>query len=104
MTAGIQAAVAAGGGVERQAVCWPRTKVTHEDIWHVLVLSQQGQVQQDLNGLCVSCHDNKLRDTAVQGLGSLVGSLLQLLVVAGLLHDVHDNIGQLGISLRQQQQ
>lgn len=34
-----------------------------------LVLGQQGQVQQNLDGLSVSSHDDELSDTAVQGLG-----------------------------------
>lgn len=42
----------------------------HEHVRHVLVLAQQGEVQQNLEGLSVSSHDNQLADTTVQGLGS----------------------------------
>jgi hypothetical protein len=41
----------------------------HKDVRDVLVLTQQWQVQQDLQGLCVCCHDDELADAAVQRLG-----------------------------------
>ena len=38
--------------------------------------------------------DDNLRDTSVEGLGGLVGTLLELAVVAGLLHKVEDLLGE----------
>ena len=69
----------------------------HEHIWHVLVLTQQRQVQQDLDGLGVSGHDDELGDTSVQGLGGLISTLLQLSQVLGLLDHVKDLLGQAGV-------
>lgn len=42
----------------------------------------------------VGGEDDDLRDTSVEGLGGLVGTLLQLAVVAGLLHKVEDLLGE----------
>jgi hypothetical protein len=42
----------------------------------------------------VGGEDDDLRDTTVEGLGGLVGTLLQLTVVAGLLDDVEDLLGE----------
>lgn len=66
----------------------------NKDVWNVLVLAQQGQVQQDLNRLSVGSHDDELRDTSVQGLGGLVSTLLQLSQTLGLLDNVEDLLGQ----------
>ena len=51
-------------------------------------------MQQDGEGRGIGCQDNDLRRAAVEGLGSLVGTLLQLLVVRGLLHDVEDLLAE----------
>eukprot|EP00959_Pyramimonas_sp_CCMP1952_P000106 1907-Pyramimonas_sp.AAC.1 len=69
----------------------------HEHVGDVLVLSQQRQMQQDFKGLSVRGHDNELGNATVQGLGSLVSALLQLLVVGGLLDDIQDGVRQLGV-------
>ena len=50
-----------------------------------LVLGQEGEVEQNLDGLGVCRHHHHLADAAVQGLGGLVRALLELLVVAGLV-------------------
>lgn len=42
----------------------------------------------------VSGEDDDLGDTAVEGLGRLVGALLQLTVMAGLLDNVEDLLGE----------
>lgn len=42
----------------------------------------------------VGGEDDDLGDTAVERLGRLVGALLQLAVVAGLLDDVEDLLGE----------
>lgn len=73
----------------------------NEDVRDVLVLAKKGQVENDLDGLDVSGHDDELADTTVQGLGSLVGTLLELLVVRSLLDEIEDLVGEGGISQRE---
>ena len=68
-----------------------------KDIGDVLVLAEERQVEQNLNGLGVGGHDDELGNTTVEGLGSLVGSLLELLVVGGLLDQIHDRVGESSI-------
>mmetsp|Transcript_21719 Transcript_21719/g.53544 ORF Transcript_21719/g.53544 Transcript_21719/m.53544 type:complete len:240 (+) Transcript_21719:200-919(+) len=68
----------------------------HEHVGHVLVLAQEGKVQQDLERFRVGGHHDELGDAAVQRLGRLVGALLELLVVARLLHQLEDGDGQVG--------
>lgn len=68
-------------------VYWP-SSLSGVQVRAHLVLSQQWQVQQDLDGLSVSRHDDELADAAVKRLGRLVGTLLKLLVVGSLLDDV----------------
>lgn len=41
----------------------------HKHVRHVLVLAQQRKVEQDLQRLRISCHDDELGDAAVQSLG-----------------------------------
>ena len=65
-------------------------------------------MQENLDGLGVSGHDDELRDTTVEGLGGLVGSLLELSQVGGLLDNVQNLLGEgsvgegegLGVGLR----
>lgn len=66
----------------------------NEDVWHVLVFAQQWQMQQDLQRLCVSCHDDELRQSTVESFGGLVGTASQLLVVHSLLDQRHDLGGE----------
>ena len=50
-----------------------------ERLWSAdLVLAEQGQVEQNGQRLSVGSQDDELGDTAVQRLGGLVGTLLQL--------------------------
>lgn len=42
----------------------------------------------------VGGEDEDLRDTTVEGLGGLVGSLLQLAVVRSLLDQIQDGLGK----------
>lgn len=49
----------------------------------------------------LTSHDNELRDTSVEGLSSLVSSLLELLVVRCLLDKVQNGVGQTGVSERE---
>lgn len=60
----------------------------------VLVLAEKRQVEKDGQRRGVGGQDDDLRDTSVEGLGGLVGALLQLAVVAGLLHKVEDLLGE----------
>lgn len=60
----------------------------------VLVLAEKRQVEEDGQRGGVGGEDDDLRDTSVEGLGGLVGTLLQLAVVAGLLHEVEDLLGE----------
>ena len=46
----------------------------------------------------ISCEDDDLRDTSVESLCSLVGSLLQLSSMACLLYNVQQLLGQSRIS------
>lgn len=46
----------------------------------------------------VGGENDNLGDTTVEGLGCLVGTLLQLAVVRGLLDQVEDVLGQGGVS------
>lgn len=67
----------------------------------ILVLAEQRQVQQDFNRLRVCGHDDELADAAVERLGGLVGTLLELLVVRSLLRQIEDLLRQLRIRQRE---
>jgi len=54
------------------------------------VLAEERQVEQDLDGLGVGSEDDKFCNAAIERLGRLVRTLLQLLVVACLLHEIQD--------------
>lgn len=73
----------------------------NEDVRNVLVLTEKGQVEHNLNGLGVSSHDNELRDTTVEGLSGLIGTLLGLAKVGSLLDNVEDLLGGGGVSQRE---
>ena len=45
-------------------------------------------MKKNLQGLGVGGHDDKIGDTTVQGLGGLVGTLLELLIVAAHLDGI----------------
>lgn len=60
----------------------------NEHVGNILILAQQRDVEQNLQGLAVGGQNDKLCLSSVQSLGSLVGSLPELLVVAGLLNQV----------------
>lgn len=64
------------------------------DVWDVLVLAEEGKVEEDGERGGVGGEDDDLGDTTVEGLGRLVGTFLQLTVVAGLLDDVEDLLGE----------
>ena len=45
-----------------------------KDIGDVLVLTEEGKVEDDLNRLDIGGHDNEFADTSVKGLGGFVGT------------------------------
>ena len=65
-----------------------------EHVGDVLVLTEERDVEQDLQRLRVSRHHHKLRLSSVQSLGGLIGSLPQLLVVGSLLDKIQYLGGQ----------
>ena len=69
------------------------------DVGDVLVLAEEGEVEQDGEGAGVSGEDDDLADTAVEGLGGLVGALLELAVVGSLLDKIKNLLGESLISL-----
>lgn len=56
----------------------------------VLVLSQERDVEQNSQRSGVGSKNDNLSGTTVQGLGGLVGTLLELAVVAGRLDQVQN--------------
>lgn len=77
----------------------PKGSLTRDKhIRDILILAKEGQVQDDLQGLGIRCHHDKLADPTVKGFGGLVGALAELLVVAGLLDQVQDGVRQGGVS------
>lgn len=71
----------------------------HIDVGNVLVLAEKGEMEQDGKRGGVGGKDNQLGDTAVEGLGGFVGTLLQLTVVSRLLNEIEDLLGKSLIGL-----
>jgi len=69
----------------------------YEDVGDVLVLTEKWEVEENLEGLGVGGEDDELGGPTVEGLGGFVGSLLELPVVGGLLHEVEDLLGERGV-------
>jgi hypothetical protein len=70
----------------------------NKNVRNVLIFAQQRQMEENLDRLGVGGQDNQFRDTTIEGLGGLVGSLFGLLVVGSLLDQIQDGHGQIGIS------
>jgi hypothetical protein len=66
----------------------------HVNVRNVLVLAKQRQVEEDGERGGVGSENDQLADSAIQGLGCLVGTLLELAVVGGLLDEVKDLLGE----------
>jgi len=66
----------------------------NEDIWDILVLAQQRQVQQNLQRFRVCREDDELRNAAIQRLRGLIRTLFELFVVRSLLDEVKDLVGE----------
>jgi len=58
-------------------------------------------MEQNLDGLRITGQHHNIGQSAIEGLGGLVGSLAQLIVVQCLLQQVHDLGGKLGIGQRE---
>ena len=69
----------------------------NEDVRDVLVLAEEGQMEENFDRFGIGGHDDHLTDTTVQCLGRLVGTLLGLLVVRSLLDEVEQGYGELGV-------
>mmetsp|Transcript_21667 Transcript_21667/g.39581 ORF Transcript_21667/g.39581 Transcript_21667/m.39581 type:complete len:210 (+) Transcript_21667:171-800(+) len=69
----------------------------HKHVRDVLVFAEQREVQQNLDRVGVTSEDDQIGNTAVEGLGRLVGALLDELHAARLLHNVEDGLGQAGL-------
>ena len=69
----------------------------NEDVRDVLVLAEEGQMEENFDRFGIGGHDDHLTDTTVQCLGGLVGTLLGLLVVRSLLDEVEQGYGELGV-------
>jgi len=54
-------------------------------------------MEENLERLGVSGEDDELSSTTIEGLGGFVGSLLELPVVGGLLHEVEDLLRERGV-------
>lgn len=66
----------------------------------VLVFAEKRDVEQDGERGGVGGQDDNLGDTTVEGLGCLVGALLQLAVVRGLLDEVEDALREGGVTAK----
>lgn len=57
-------------------------------------------MQQDFDWLGIGGHDDELGDAAVECFGGFVGTLTELLVMAGLLDQIEDGVCQGGVGKR----
>lgn len=60
----------------------------------VLVFAEKGKVKKNSQWGSIGGEDNNFTDTTVEGLGGLVGSLLQLTVMLSLLNEIEDLLGE----------
>lgn len=67
------------------------------DVCDVLVLAEKRDVEENGKRSGVGGEDDDFGDTTVEGLGGLVGALLQLTVVGGLLDQIEDVLGEGGV-------
>jgi len=71
-----------------------------KDVRDVLVLAEQREMQDDLERFCIRRHHDELGDASIQRLRRLVGTFLQLLVIAALLDQLKDVLGELRVGQR----
>ena len=60
----------------------------HINVGDLLVFAEEGKVENDLKRLDVSTEDNEISNTSVEDHGSLIGTVLHLLVESGLVSQV----------------
>lgn len=58
-------------------------------------------MENNLNRRSIGSHDDELRDTSVEGLGSFVSSLLELAKMGSLLDNVQDLLSEISVSQRE---
>jgi hypothetical protein len=73
----------------------------NEDIRNVLILADEGKMEKDSERISITSKNNQLGDTTVEGLGTLVSTLLDLLVVVSLLDKLKNGGGESRISKRE---
>mmetsp|Transcript_32272 Transcript_32272/g.50042 ORF Transcript_32272/g.50042 Transcript_32272/m.50042 type:complete len:195 (+) Transcript_32272:80-664(+) len=80
----------------------PKGNLTrNKDVRNILIFTQEWQVKKNFDGLGIGSHDDELGDSSIQGLGGFVSTLLGLLVVGGLLDQVQEGDGQVGVCERE---
>jgi len=85
--------------ISQHMMCTSRSNIENlprnKHVRHILILTKQRQMQQDFNRLGISSHNDDFGNTTVECLSGFVSSLLGLLVVGGLLHEVEKCNGQI---------
>lgn len=69
-------------------------------IWHVLVFTEERQVEEDCQRCGVCRQDDDFTNAAVESLRCFVGAFLELAVVGRLLHKVKNLLREGGVSDR----
>ena len=69
------------------------------NIWDVLILTEEWQVEDDLEWLGVSSEHNKIGASSVQSLSGFVSTLLKELEVFGLIQKIKDLLLHVVVSL-----
>ena len=64
-----------------------------EDVGNILILAQQGKVEDNLERFSISGENDEISGTSVQSLGGFIGSLAKLLIVRRLLDQIEDGGG-----------
>jgi hypothetical protein len=71
----------------------------HVNVGHVLVLAEEGKVEDDLKRFSVCSQHNQISNSSVQAFCGLISSLLQLLVENCLVAEIQDLLAHLVVSL-----
>lgn len=78
----------------REHSCLHREEEDEEGFQGVRYQLSNESVTRHLFTCLFTSHNNEFRNTSVQGLCGFVSTLLQLLVVRGLLNEIKDGAGQ----------
>ena len=73
--------------------------LSNVDVWHVLIFAQERQVEDDLKWFGIGGDDHEVGNTSVEGLGSLIGTLLQKFEILSLVEQIKDLFSNLVVSL-----